>query len=81
MKVFLNSSMQSATITTKMKRLRFGKSVRRKLKRDFTEQRRKRLILRPTQRVRNQTLKLPHQPNLVLRVEKLRLSLMVKLSM
>jgi hypothetical protein len=81
MKVFLNSSMQSATITTKMKRLRFGKSVRRKLKRDFTEQRRKMLILRPTQRVRNQTPKLPHQPNLVPRVEKLRLSLMVKLSM
>jgi hypothetical protein len=81
MKVFLNSSMQSATITTKMKRLRFEKSVRRKLKRDFTEQRRKMLILRPTQRVRNQTPKLPHQPNLVPRVEKLRLSLMVKLSM
>jgi len=72
MKVFLNSSMQSATITTRMKRPRFVKSVRRKLKRDFTELRRKRLILRPTLRERNQIPKLPHRPNLVLRVEKLR---------
>lgn len=61
MKVFLSSNTQFATTTTKMRKIRFGKSAKRKLKTDLMDKKKKKLILNLQQKEKNLILKRRHQ--------------------
>lgn len=61
MKVFLSSNTQFATTTTKMRKIRFVKSAKRKLKTDLMDKKKKKSILNLQQKEKNLILKRRHQ--------------------